>query len=369
VAEEYVAERTDPNGQKPWGRWTIKQMNYVLNILKVSDRAPFVAIRKMLLANIKPSHVADVINNYGQDAPTMAFRFRDLIHGAIQLARDQGCYEGKNPANPKKRRLTRHIRIKHTSKQHPGWHFEELPRLWGLLCAAETDCKRDGLFTTAQAAKAIGRDRAAVLNFIRRGLLPAKQANFGKTGTYLVDPADLQKLLPMVNANAESNFNEAHLAIPVVKFVLLTGVRFSEANEIVVDEVRWTKRVWTIPKDRTKSGRAHVVPLSDPAFEILEKMQARRDPSVPYLFAHGHTLTGADFHFGKPLCGTAVLNHLRHVSGDPTITIHSFRRGVGSWAESQFVAATCVYDTKIRRAVLGHAISNGLDYIYGADAT
>jgi integrase len=368
VVEEYVAERSDPDGRKPWGRWTIKNMGYALNILKRSDLASFVTIRKMLVANIKPIHVAAVLNDYGQDAPTMANRFRDLIYGAMDLARDQGCYEGENPADPKGP-LKRLIRIKHTSKQHSGWHFDELPGLWNLLCVAETDCKRDGLFTTAQAAKAIGRDRAAVLNFIRRGLLPAKQANFGKTATYLVDPADLQKLVPIVNANAETNFNEAHLAIPVLKFLLMTGVRFSEANEIVVDEVDWRTRVWTCPPERTKPGREHVVPLNDPAFEILEKMRARRDPSVPYLFAHGHTLTGADFHFGKPLCGGAVLKHLRRVSGDPTITIHSFRRGVGSWAESQFVATTRVYDTKIRRAVLGHAVSNGLDHIYGADAT
>jgi integrase len=368
VAEEYVAERSDPHSGKPWGGSTIKNMGYALNILKYNDRASFVTIRKMLVVNIKPIHVAAVINDYGQDAPTMAHRFRDLIYGTMDLARDQGCYEGRNPADPKGP-LKRLIRIKHTSRRHPGWTFEECPKLWGLLCAAETDSKRDGLFTTAQAAKAAGRDRAAILNAISRGLLPAKQANFGKTATYLVDPADLQKLFPILNANAESNFNEAHLAIAVLKFLLLTGVRFSEANEIVVDEVDWAKRVWTCPPERTKPGREHVVPLSAPAFEILEKMLARRDPSVPYLFAHGHTLTGADFHFGKPLCGGAVLKHLKRVSGDPTITIHSFRRGLGSWAESQFVGATPVFDTKIRRAVLGHAVSNGLDYIYGADAT
>src|SRR5262249_38480777 len=53
-------------------------------------------------------------------------------------------------------------------------------------------------------------------------------------------------------------------------------------------------------------------------------------------------------------------------------TIHSFRRGLGSWADSQFIqlagSLQSKYDINFRRAVLGHAVSNGLDYIYGSDA-
>jgi integrase len=138
------------------------------------------------------------------------------------------------------------------------------------------------------------------------------------------------------------------------------------------DEIVWERKVWIIPKDRTKSKRAHVVPLSDPAFAILENMWARRDADVPHVFAHGHALTGWDFHFGKPLSEGCVLKRLRRVSGDPEITIHSFRRGGGSWAESQFIQQGGTlhgkYDIKFSRAVLGHAVSNGLDYVYRADA-
>jgi hypothetical protein len=94
---------------------------------------------------------------------------------------------------------------------------------------------------------------------------------------------------------------------------------------------------------------------------------------MPYVFAHGHALTGDDIHFRKPLSESCVLKHLRRISGDPEITIHSFRRGVGSWADSQFLvepngALRSKYDINFRRAVLGHAVTAGLDYIYGSDA-
>ena len=87
------------------------------------------------------------------------------------------------------------------------------------------------------------------------------------------------------------------------------------------------------------------------------------------MFAHGDALTA---HFGKPLTNGCVRNHLKRISGDPELTIHSFRRGGGSWAESQFIqqggTLQAKYDTKFMRAVLGHAVSNGLDYIYRSDA-
>jgi hypothetical protein len=217
ITQEYCDERSDPNSKRPWGRHTIIGMGYALKKLQAMD------IARLHVDKITSHDVEKVINDYGQHAPTQALRYRDLIFGAMALARRQGCYQGDNPADPKKL----DINIKHTSERHHGWHYDELPRLWSLLCEAGTDCKHDGLLTTAQTAKAISRDRAAVLNLIRRGLLPAKQANFGKTATYLIDPADLLKLFPNANVNAESNFDQSHLAIPVLRLLLLTLVRFS----------------------------------------------------------------------------------------------------------------------------------------------
>jgi len=368
IAQEYVDQRSSPGDPKPWGRHYRRDMGYVLKRLQAMP------IAKLPVDKLARTHFEKVINDIGKDAPAQALHFRDLMFGAMTEAGRQGCYQGDNLADPKKLK----IRIKHTSKRQPGWHFDELPRLWRLLCEAEIDCSHDGLWTTAQIARGAGVDRAAVLARIKRKnadgtpMLRAKQINFGKNASYGIYPADAEKAgLRIVNANAESNFGAAHLAIQVLKLLLLTGVRFSEANEMQENEIDWRRKVWTIPENRTKSKRKHLVPLIDLALEILEKMRARRDPEVPYMFAHGLALTGVGY-FGKPLTNSCVLHHLKRISGDRGITIHSFRRGLGSWTDSQYQLAggslLRKYDKDFRRAVLGHAVSNGLDYIYGADA-
>jgi integrase len=232
----------------------------------------------------------------------------------------------------------------------------------GLLRKAEADYGYGGLWTTAQAAKAIGRERVAVLNFIKRGLLSTKQANIGKTATYLLDPAEVQKLSPIINPNAEPNFGAEHLAIPLLRFLLLTAVRFAEANEMIWDEINWLARTWIIPAERTKKRIEHVVPLTASAYEILRQQQARGIQS-PYVFARGPTLTGVDFHLGEPLSRECVIRHLRKISGDPFITHHSFRRNCRSWAKERG------FPMEIRRMLLGHAVGNRNDGTYEGDAT
>lgn len=54
-----------------------------------------------------------------------------------------------------------------------------------------------------------------------------------------------------------------------VKFVLLTAVRKSEFIDATWKEIDFAAARWTIPAERMKAGKAHVVPLSDQALDIL----------------------------------------------------------------------------------------------------
>lgn len=58
----------------------------------------------------------------------------------------------------------------------------------------------------------------------------------------------------------------------IVKLLLLTGQRKSEIGFLRWDDVREEQIL--LPGERTKNKRDHVVPLSDPAKEILEKFRA-----------------------------------------------------------------------------------------------
>jgi integrase len=59
----------------------------------------------------------------------------------------------------------------------------------------------------------------------------------------------------------------------ILKLLLLTGQRANEIAELRWNEVHDDQIV--LPAGRTKNGRAHVVPLSDPAKEILAKCPAK----------------------------------------------------------------------------------------------
>jgi integrase len=57
---------------------------------------------------------------------------------------------------------------------------------------------------------------------------------------------------------------------PLFRLLLITGQRLSEVAEVPWAEIDLEKRVWSLPKERTKNGRAHEVPLSDLAIETIE---------------------------------------------------------------------------------------------------
>lgn len=61
----------------------------------------------------------------------------------------------------------------------------------------------------------------------------------------------------------------------VVRLLLLTGQRRLEVADLRWREVDVDAALWTLPGERTKNKRAHLVPLSAPAVEILLAMPTR----------------------------------------------------------------------------------------------
>ncbi len=67
-----------------------------------------------------------------------------------------------------------------------------------------------------------------------------------------------------------------------VKFILLTFVRKGELVNAKWDEVDFKNKVWTIPAERMKAGRAHNVYLSEQAIDLIVAFQIYSEGS-PYL--------------------------------------------------------------------------------------
>ncbi len=59
---------------------------------------------------------------------------------------------------------------------------------------------------------------------------------------------------------------------PLVHWALLTGQRQNEVAAMTWDEVSLEHWEWTLPAERTKAKRSHVVPLSDAAAELLASL-------------------------------------------------------------------------------------------------
>lgn len=67
-----------------------------------------------------------------------------------------------------------------------------------------------------------------------------------------------------------------------VKFVLLTMVRKGEFIGATWPEINWERATWTIPKERMKADKEHIVYLSEQALDILETLKALY-PTSKYL--------------------------------------------------------------------------------------
>jgi integrase len=138
-----------------------------------------------------------------------------------------------------------------------------------------------------------------------------------------------------------------------IKLLLATGQRKGEVTQAEWAEFDLEKRLWTLPASRTKNKKAHVVPLSSVAMDLLGQLQAingngrwlfpirRRDQDAPVSL--------------RALTHIAYAHHDK--MGLAHFTIHDLRRTVRT-----NLAALGV-DHITAKKVLNHALE-GMDAIY-----
>jgi integrase len=67
----------------------------------------------------------------------------------------------------------------------------------------------------------------------------------------------------------------------IVELLALTGQRREEVARLRWEELDLVQRVWTLPRSRTKNGKAHVVHLSEQSMAVLRRLDRRG----PYVFS------------------------------------------------------------------------------------
>lgn len=109
-----------------------------------------------------------------------------------------------------------------------------------------------------------------------------------------------------------------------LELLILTGTRSQEVRLATWSEFDLQGRLWTVPAEHMKRGKAHIVPLSDVALEVLSKASALR-------------LAGTDVVFpgvaGNPMSDMTLLKVLRDMN-EP-FHVHGFRSTLTDWAANE----------------------------------
>ena len=122
------------------------------------------------------------------------------------------------------------------------------------------------------------------------------------------------------------------------RFVALTAARSGEVRGMTWDEVDLDNRVWTVPGERMKAGKAHRVPLSDQAVAVLSEARDMADGSGLVFPSQGRKAM-SDNTLSKLLRETGVKS-----------TVHGLRSSFRDWC------AETGKSREVAEAALAHTV-------------
>lgn len=126
----------------------------------------------------------------------------------------------------------------------------------------------------------------------------------------------------------------------ILRLLILTGQRRSEVAELAWSEIDIARAMWTLPRERSKNGAAHVVPLSKPAIEILQDLPRHDGGRLTF----ENSIRTAPSGFGR------MKQRLDKALGEefPAWTLHDLRRTVATGMQAIGVQPVVI------EAVLNH---------------
>ncbi|QKC83939.1 site-specific integrase [Mesorhizobium sp. NZP2077] len=138
-------------------------------------------------------------------------------------------------------------------------------------------------------------------------------------------------------------------AARAVEFLALTASRSGETRGATFPEIDVKAKTWTIPADRMKAGKEHVVPLTDRALAIVEIMRQRS--TSPLVFGGGIE--------DRPISDTAMTKALRLASPDKKATLHGLRSSFRDWCGD-----CTAFERDVAEAALAHALRDKTEAAY-----
>jgi integrase len=134
-----------------------------------------------------------------------------------------------------------------------------------------------------------------------------------------------------------------------LEFLVLTAARSGEVRGASSEEFDVKAKLWTIPAERMKAEREHVVPLSPRALEIFE-VARKLAPTSELVFPSRRTK-------GKPLSDMALTMVLRRLKVGATA--HGFRSTFRDWCSEE-----TDFPSEVAEMALAHSIENKVEAAY-----
>jgi len=136
-------------------------------------------------------------------------------------------------------------------------------------------------------------------------------------------------------------------AARALEFTIFTACRSGEVLGATWEEIDLVGKVWTLPPERTKAGRAHRVPLSTAASKVLT---AQAGQGCRYVFPN---LSGK-----KTLSPMAMTKVLKRIKSEE-VTVHGFRSTFRDW-----VAERTGYPRELAEMALEHRVGSATEMAY-----
>ena len=130
---------------------------------------------------------------------------------------------------------------------------------------------------------------------------------------------------------------------------ILTAARSGEIRGAIWSEVDLENGLWTVPADRMKAGKEHVVALSPAAKRIFQRASDLRTAGSKFVFQ--------GLKRDKPLSDMTLIKVLRDMG--ETVTAHGFRSSFRDW-----VSEETQFSGDLAEAALAHAIPNKVEAAY-----
>jgi integrase len=133
------------------------------------------------------------------------------------------------------------------------------------------------------------------------------------------------------------------VAARALEWCILTATRSGESIGAQWHEIEGD--VWTIPSERMKARKPHVVPLPPAAMALLNDLPG----TGAFVFPGRHP--------GRPLERHALAEALKSIND--SITVHGFRSCFADWSAEQTDA-----EREVREACLAHSIRGVVEKAY-----